>query len=49
MYNRRIKTEIGLRYEDLDRIEQIVKTVRDVLQAHPGIDQKQLILVNFNQ
>jgi len=49
MYNRRIKTEIGLRYEDLDRMEAIVKAVREMLQSHPGIDQKQTILVNFNQ
>ena len=49
MYNRRIKTEIGLRYEDLDRIEVVVKAVREMLHSHPGIDQKQLILVNFNQ
>ena len=49
MYNRRIKTEIGLRYEDLDRIEVVVKAVREMLQSHPGIDQQQLILVNFNQ
>ena len=49
MYNRRIKTEIGLRYEDLDRIELVIEAIRDMLHSHSGIDQKQMILVNFNQ
>ena len=49
MYNRRIKTEIGLRYEDFDRIELVIEAIRDMLHSHSGIDQKQMILVNFNQ
>lgn len=49
MYNRRIKTEIGLRYEDLDRMSSVVTAVKQMLESHPGIDQRQLILVNFNQ
>lgn len=49
MYNRRIKAEISLRYEDLGRIESVVGRVREMLQSYQGIDQDQLILVNFNQ
>lgn len=49
MYNRRIKASISLRYEDLPRIEAITKNVRSLLLNHPDIDQKQSILVNFNE
>ena len=49
MYNRRIKEEIGLRYEDIDRMEGIITDVRTMLHEHPAIDQDQTILVNFNQ
>ena len=49
MYNRRIKASISLRYEDLPRIEGIADDVRNLLSTHPGIDQEQIILVNFNE
>ncbi len=49
MSNRRIKTVIGLRYEDADKIGAVVESVRKMLQSHPGIDQKQTLLVYFNE
>ena len=49
MYNRRIRANISLRYEDLGKIDGISKQVRKHLQHHPDIDQNQIILVNFNE
>ena len=49
MYNRRIKVDIGLRYEDISKIDQISKDVRTLLKSHHAIDHNQTILVNFNQ
>ncbi|MGL5147279.1 MAG: mechanosensitive ion channel family protein, partial [Plesiomonas shigelloides] len=49
MTNRRITATIGLRYEDADRMDAIVNTVREYLQQHPDIDQTQDLLVSFNQ
>ena len=49
MYNRRIKVEIGLRYEDLGRIELITDQVRAMLKEHPAIDQQQSVMANFDQ
>ncbi len=49
MYNRRIKVEIGLRYEDIGRINGITVDVKKMLYGHPEIDQQQTILVNFNE
>ena len=48
MYNRRIKANIGLRYEDITAIEEITQQVRQLLREHPAIDQDQTILVHFN-
>ena len=49
MYNRRIRANISLRYEDLGKIDGITKEVRTHLQQHPDIDKSQTILVNFNE
>ena len=49
MYNRRIKEEISLRYEDISQVADVVKDVKAMLHQHPAIDQEQTILVNFNQ
>ena len=48
MYNRRIKADIGLRYEDIEAMQPVSEQVRQMLQQHPEIDQDQVILVNFN-
>ncbi|MDY0271233.1 MAG: mechanosensitive ion channel family protein [Advenella sp.] len=49
MTHRRIETEIGLRYEDANKIAAIVNDIRTMLQQHSGIDSSQTLLVNFNQ
>ena len=49
MYNRRIKADIALRYEDIPKIATITQQVRDMLATNPDIDNKQPILVNFNE
>lgn len=48
MTNRRIKTEIGLRYEDSDKIGAIVDDIRTMLQQDPNIDTSQTLLVYFD-
>lgn len=48
MSNRRIYEIIGLRYDDLDRMELITGLVRDMLSSHPEIDEKQTLMVNFD-
>lgn len=49
MTNRRIMTEIGLRYEDAGKISAIVTDIHDMLMNHDKIDTSQTLLVNFNQ
>jgi len=48
MYNRRIKANIGLRYEDIPVMDTITQQIRELLQHHPAIDQEQVVLVHFN-
>lgn len=47
MSHRRIRTFVGIRYEDCEKIPVILQMIREMLQSHPKIDQKQMILVNF--
>lgn len=49
MYNRRIKADIALRYEDIPKVETITQEVRDMLSSNPDIDWNQPILVHFNE
>lgn len=49
MYNRRIKADIALRYEDISKVATITQQVRDMLATNPDIDNKQPILVHFNE
>ncbi|MEZ2795128.1 mechanosensitive ion channel family protein [Proteus terrae] len=49
MTNRRIQTEIGLRYEDSDKIGVIVEDIRTMLMQNNKIDTQQTLLVYFNQ
>ena len=49
MSNRRIKETMGIRYADVNKMRDIIKDVRKMLQTHPEIDQNQTIIVNFNQ
>ncbi|MDR0310936.1 MAG: mechanosensitive ion channel family protein, partial [Acidobacteriota bacterium] len=47
MSNRRIKETRGLRYEDIEKIENIIEDIRAMLRAHPEIDQSQTLVVTF--
>lgn len=48
MSNRRISTTIGLRYEDADKLADIVNDIRTMLKTDIRIDQKQDLLIYFN-
>lgn len=48
MSNRRIDHTIGLRYDDLAKVESIVNAIKMLLAEHPGIDQKQTQIVAFD-
>lgn len=47
MTNRRVKHLIGIRYQDFGQLENIVNDIRTMLQNHPHMDTKQLMLVDF--
>ena len=49
MTNRRIETELGLRYEDSDKVSYRRRYIRTMLQQNDKIDTKQTLLVYFNQ
>ena len=48
MSHRRINETIGLRYDDLNRMEAITDEVREMLTTHPEIDEKQTLMVQFD-
>lgn len=48
MLARRIFETIGVRYDDFDKLEMIVADVRSMLEAHEGIDQDRILMVNFD-
>jgi MscS family membrane protein len=48
MSHRRIYETIGLRYDDLTRMEAITDEVREMLATHPEIDGKQTLMVQFD-
>jgi MscS family membrane protein len=47
MSHRQFKETIGLRYSDFPNIEIIMKEIKAMLQANPGIDQTQSIIVRL--
>jgi len=53
MSHRRIREVIGIRYDDLDKMNAIVDDVRDLLKNHPEIDlasdSEQAVVVAFNE
>lgn len=49
MTNRRIKETIGVRYADVDVLEQILKDVKSMLRNHEAIAQDKTLMVNFNE
>ncbi|OEE36859.1 mechanosensitive ion channel protein MscS [Vibrio genomosp. F10 str. ZF-129] len=48
MQNRRIKEDIGIRYNDSSKVALIVSDIKTMLKTHPDIDSKQTLIVNFN-
>jgi MscS family membrane protein len=48
MRSRRIFETVGIRYDDADRIKDIVANVKSMLTSHDGIDHNQTLIVNFN-
>jgi len=47
MLNRRIKTMIGVRYEDASKIEKLTEDMKQMLADHPGVDKKQPFMVSL--
>lgn len=47
MTNRRIKTKIGLRYCDAQRVAGVIKDTEEMLRNHPEIDTGQTLIVNL--
>lgn len=48
MSHRRIYETIGLRYSDIDQMDNIVSDVKKMLKEHEEIDTSQTMIVNFN-
>ncbi|GMQ83924.1 MAG: mechanosensitive ion channel family protein [Gammaproteobacteria bacterium] len=48
MTHRRINETIGIRYDDADKMGDIVKSVETMLREHPEIDSSQTLMVHFN-
>lgn len=47
MLHRRIKTNIGIRYQDADKIDTITKQIRKMLHEHEEIDKSQSLTVSL--
>jgi MscS family membrane protein len=47
MSHRRISETIGVRYDDIDRIQDIVSDIRAMLKNHDEIELSQTLIVNF--
>ena len=49
MSNRRIKTTIGLRYDDATKVAVILHDIETMLRNHPEIDTSQTLMVNLTE
>lgn len=49
MTHRRIKETIGVRYDDVDKLDKIVAEVKEMLINHPEIATDQTLMVNVNE
>jgi MscS family membrane protein len=47
MTNRRIKTTIGIRYDDAKKMPQLLEKVAEVIHNHPDIDHNRTKYINF--
>ncbi len=48
MTHRRIYETIGIRYDDIGKMDAITREVKEMLENHPEIDTGQTLMVNFN-
>lgn len=48
MTHRRIKTYVGVRYDDAHVLTEVISEIKSMLQNHPDIDQRQTLMVNFS-
>jgi len=49
MSHRRIFETVGVRYDDADKLQNIIKQVKEMLRSHDEIAQNQTMIVNFNK
>ena len=49
MSNRRIYETIGIRYNDISKMDIITREVKDMLVKHPAIDETLTMMVNFDK
>lgn len=49
MTHRRIKTQLGIRYQDVDKVQEIAKAITQMLKQHHEIDRSEAIIVNLLQ
>ena len=47
MSNRRIKADIGVRYDDATKVRTIVEDLEKMVRSHPEIDQRNTIMIHF--
>ncbi|MCB1134703.1 MAG: mechanosensitive ion channel family protein [Chlamydiia bacterium] len=47
MYNRRIRFDLGLRYEDIEVCKAVRDDIEAMLMSHRDIDTRQLLIVHF--
>ena len=47
MYNRHIKQVVGLRYQDVDKIDKITHDIERMLRSHADIDQDQSVMADW--
>lgn len=48
MLNRRLYETIGVRYDDVAKVDRIVENVKAMLATHPEIATEKTLMVNFN-
>ncbi len=48
MLNRRIYEKIGLRYDDAEKVPEIIQAIKEMLKNHKDIDARQTLIVNFD-
>lgn len=49
MSNRRIKTRVGVRYDDAKKVSTIVQEVEEMIRNHPEIDTGKFLMVRFDE